>query len=92
MRALAGIVPVIPTPFAEDESIDERSLRTVVEWVAHTGLGGLCLPAEFYKLTEAAQAPVRGCGRDQRRASRSSLKPTTARPASPASWRARIRV
>lgn len=33
--------------------------------MAHTGLGGPCLPAcasEFYKLTEAEQARVRGCG------------------------------
>ena len=61
MKALAGIVPVIPTPFAEDESIDERSLRAVVDWVARTGLGGMCLPAyasEFYKLTEAERARV----------------------------------
>ena len=53
MKTLAGMMPVIPTPFAEDESIDERSLEAVVDWVARTGLGGLCLPAyasEFYKL------------------------------------------
>ena len=59
MKTLAGMVPVIPTPFTEDESIDERSLEAVVDWVARTGLGGLCLPAyasEFHKLTEAERA------------------------------------
>ena len=61
MRTLVGIVPVIPTLFAEDESIDERSLAAVIDWVARAGLGGMCLPAyasEFYKLTEAERAQV----------------------------------
>ena len=53
---LRGVVPVVPTPFGPDESIDVESLATVVDWIAGRGLAGMCLPAygsEFYKLTEA---------------------------------------
>ena len=55
-RRLRGVVPVVPTPFHPDESIDFESLGRVVDWIAGRGLGGLCLPAygsEFYKLTES---------------------------------------
>ena len=55
-RLLRGVVPVVPTPFHPDESIDFESLGRVVDWIAGRGLGGLCLPAygsEFYKLTES---------------------------------------
>ena len=53
---LRGVVPVVPTPFGSDESIDIESLASVVDWIAGRGLAGMCLPAygsEFYKLTEA---------------------------------------
>ena len=56
LRPLRGVVPVVPTPFHPDESIDFESLGRVVDWIAGRGLGGLCLPAygsEFYKLTES---------------------------------------
>ena len=32
--SIHGVVPVIPTPFHPDESIDVDSLRNVVDWVA----------------------------------------------------------
>lgn len=60
-RALQGVVPVVPTPFHPDESIDFESLGRVVDWIAGQGLGGLCLPAygsEFYKLTESERHQV----------------------------------
>jgi 4-hydroxy-tetrahydrodipicolinate synthase len=58
---LRGVVPVVPTPFSPDESIDVESLASVVDWVAGQGLAGMCLPAygsEFYKLTEAERGLV----------------------------------
>ncbi len=58
---LRGVVPVVPTPFAPDESIDVESLAAVVDWIAGQGLAGMCLPAygsEFYKLTEAERDQV----------------------------------
>jgi dihydrodipicolinate synthase/N-acetylneuraminate lyase len=54
MLTLQGIVPVIPIPFLQDETIDEESFRRTVDFVASQDLAGLCLPAygsEFYKLT-----------------------------------------
>ena len=59
--SLRGVVPVVPTPFGLDESIDFESLSRVVDWIAGRGLAGMCLPAygsEFYKLTEAERDQV----------------------------------
>ena len=61
MVSLRGVVPVVPTPFGPDESIDIESLASVVDWIAGRGLAGMCLPAygsEFYKLTEAERDQV----------------------------------
>lgn len=61
MKTISGIIPVLPIPFFEDESIDEPSLRKTADWVASQGLGGMCLPAygsEFYKLSEAEREQV----------------------------------
>ena len=58
-----GVVPVVPIPFTDDESIDEASLRRTVEFVASRPMAALCLPAygsEFYKLTEAEREQVVG--------------------------------
>jgi 4-hydroxy-tetrahydrodipicolinate synthase len=63
VTAISGVVPIIPVPFNDDESIDEESLRRVIDWVASNGLAGMCLPAygsEFYKLTEAERERVVG--------------------------------
>ena len=60
---LRGVVPVVPTPFGPDESVDTESLAAVVDWIAGQGLAGMCLPAygsEFYKLTEAERDQVVG--------------------------------
>lgn len=52
---LTGSVPIIPTPFTTDESIDEDALRNLIEFAISSGLQAVCLPAyasEFYKLTD----------------------------------------
>ena len=52
---LAGVVPIIPTPFTETEEIDEPALRNLVEFAVSVGLQAVCLPAyasEFYKLND----------------------------------------
>ena len=67
---IRGVVPVVPTPFNPDESIDFASLRHLVDWIAGQGLAGMCLPAygsEFYKLSGAEReqvvsAAVEACG------------------------------
>ncbi len=58
-----GVVPVIPIPFADDESIHEAALRRCVDFVARRQMAALCLPAygsEFYKLSEAERELVIG--------------------------------
>lgn len=53
-KKLSGMVPVLPTPFHPDESLDLASLRRIVRFCAEKGFSAVCLPAyasEFYKLT-----------------------------------------
>ncbi len=59
--ALVGVVPIIPTPFVADESIDFSSLARAVGFAADCGFSGACLPAyasEFYKLSDAEREEV----------------------------------
>jgi dihydrodipicolinate synthase/N-acetylneuraminate lyase len=61
LTELTGVVPIIPTPFLENEEIDEAALRNLVEFAINNGLQGLCLPAyasEFYKLTDEEKLRV----------------------------------
>jgi 2-keto-3-deoxy-L-arabinonate dehydratase len=56
-----GIVPVIPTPFFQDETIDYQSLAACVRFAADCGVAAVCLPAygsEFYKLSETERGQV----------------------------------
>ena len=69
-RDIHGIVPVIPMPFRDDESIDEPVLRRVIDFVVSQGVSALCLPAygsEFYKLSEVERARVIEIAIDQTR-------------------------
>ena len=53
-KKIGGIVPVLPTPFHPDESLDLASLRRIVRFCVEQGFSAVCLPAyasEFYKLT-----------------------------------------
>ena len=53
-KKISGIVPVLPTPFHPDESLDLESLRRIVRFCVEKGFSAVCLPAyasEFYKLT-----------------------------------------
>ena len=52
-KNIKGIVPVLPTPFLPDESIDLHSLKRIVRFCVKQGFSAICLPAyasEFYKL------------------------------------------
>lgn len=51
---LQGNVPVIPTPFRDDESIDLDALASCIEFAVKCRVCAVCLPAygsEFYKMT-----------------------------------------
>jgi dihydrodipicolinate synthase/N-acetylneuraminate lyase len=53
---IRGVIPVLPVPFREDESIDEAGFQQIVEFVCSKKLGAMCVPAygsEFYKLDES---------------------------------------
>ena len=67
MSSINGVVPIIPIPFNEDESIDEAPLRRTVDWVASNNLAGMCLPAygsEFHKLSDSERERVVGIAID----------------------------
>jgi 4-hydroxy-tetrahydrodipicolinate synthase len=58
---LHGVVPVVPTPFRADESIDLEGLSACIDFAVRCGVCAVCLPAyasEFYKLTEAERRLV----------------------------------
>jgi 4-hydroxy-tetrahydrodipicolinate synthase len=60
-KPLYGTVPIVPTPFNEDETIDERALRNLINFAIASGLQAVCLPAyasEFYKLTDDERLQV----------------------------------
>lgn len=58
---LFGVVPIIPTPFTEDEEIDEDALRSLIDFAIAGRIKAVCLPAyasEFYKLTDEEKLRV----------------------------------
>ena len=60
-RKLDGIVPIIPIPFNNDESINDADLKRVVQFAGENGATGICLPAygsEFYKLSDKEREHV----------------------------------
>jgi 2-keto-3-deoxy-L-arabinonate dehydratase len=55
------VIPVLVTPFREDESIDEESLRNEVDFAIEKGATALCVPAfgsEYYKLSDQERLHV----------------------------------
>jgi dihydrodipicolinate synthase/N-acetylneuraminate lyase len=55
MLRLNGITPVMATPFHEDGSIDEASLRREIDFSIEKGAAAICGPgfgAEFYKMSD----------------------------------------
>ena len=60
-KALFGVVPIVPTPFTENEEIDEPALRSLIDFAIAGGIQAVCLPAyasEFYKLTDEEKLRV----------------------------------
>ena len=58
---LFGVVPIVPTPFTEDEEIDEDALRRLIDFAIAGGIKAVCLPAyasEFYKLSDEEKLRV----------------------------------
>jgi 2-keto-3-deoxy-L-arabinonate dehydratase len=60
-KEIAGIVPIIPTPFAANEEVDETALRKLIDFAISCQVEAACLPAyasEFYKLTDDERVRV----------------------------------
>ena len=60
-KKLFGVVPIVPTPFTENEEIDERALGDLIEFAISSGIKSVCLPAyasEFYKLSDEEKLKV----------------------------------
>jgi 2-keto-3-deoxy-L-arabinonate dehydratase len=58
---LTGVLPVVPTIFAEDESLDLAGLRRVVEFMVDAGVDGMCALANYseqFSLTDAERDQV----------------------------------
>src|SRR5437868_167230 len=56
-----GIVPIIPTPFRRDESVDFAALGPLVDFAVAGRCSAACLPAyasEFYKLSDEERIEV----------------------------------
>ncbi len=59
-RAIAGVLPVLATPFAVDESIDYDALAELVDWQYRQGADGLTIAmvSEMLRLTDAERCEL----------------------------------
>jgi 2-keto-3-deoxy-L-arabinonate dehydratase len=58
---LAGVVPVVPTVFHDDESVDLDGTARVVDYLVDAGVDGLCLLANYseqFSLTDAERDKI----------------------------------
>lgn len=55
-RRLDGVIPVLPVPFAEDQSLDRNAFIEEIRWVVARQVDGLALfglASEYWKLSDA---------------------------------------
>lgn len=52
-QTLAGVLPILHTPFTSDDQIDEESLRREIDWAFQLGVNGVCsaMVSEILRLT-----------------------------------------
>ena len=52
-KSLAGVLPIVHTPFTDDDQIDAATLRKAVDWAFALGADGLGtgMVSETFKLT-----------------------------------------
>jgi 4-hydroxy-tetrahydrodipicolinate synthase len=51
-----GVFPIAPTPFQDDESIDEQGQRRAIDFLVEAGVDGICILANYaeqFSLTDA---------------------------------------
>ena len=61
-KPISGVLPVVHTPFLEDESIDYESLARQIEWAFAQGAHGYCtgMVSELLRLTTAERIELNG--------------------------------
>lgn len=60
-KVISEVVPIVPTPFHENEEIDEEALQRLIDFSVNGDIKAVCLPAyasEFYKLTDDERLKV----------------------------------
>ena len=59
-HSLAGVLPVIQTPFLHDDQIDWKSLEREVDWIFDSGADGICtgMVSEILRLTMTERADL----------------------------------
>lgn len=60
-KVISEVVPIVPTPFHENEEIDVEALQRLIDFSVDGGIKAVCLPAyasEFYKLTDEERLKV----------------------------------
>jgi 4-hydroxy-tetrahydrodipicolinate synthase len=68
IERLRGVWSIVPTPFTEDGTLDEPSIRTLVDFVAGTGIDGLTILGvlgEASKLSDAERSRVIAVAEEQ---------------------------
>ena len=58
---LTGVVPVVPTIFRDDETVDLGGTARVVDYLMDAGVDGLCLLANYseqFSLTDAERGAI----------------------------------
>src|SRR3984893_13808898 len=58
---LTGVVPVVPTIFHDDQTVDLDGAARVVDYLIDAGVDGLCLLANYseqFSLTDAERAAI----------------------------------
>ncbi len=56
-----GVIPIIPTPFTREETVDVQALSSLLEFAVDSRVCAVCLPAyasEFYKLSEPERREI----------------------------------
>jgi hypothetical protein len=94
-QPLAGILPVAPTPFHADGSVDENGMRRVIDCMIDQGVDAICILANYseqFLLTDDERALLmRSASNTPPAASRSSSRSAISGPISShaARWRRR---
>ena len=58
MLNFTGVIPILATPFHDDESCDHESLARMIEFFAPLGIGGIWVAAFIWQLKDKPLLPL----------------------------------